>query len=945
MGARTRFNALGFVLLLAWAPLSCLADDVRRDGDKPNGKSPESGEQSDEQRPYGLDTRVPWTTSQVVGAPEPPLPYIAVQQFKDIAWERPMYVKAEPGTNWLIVIQQGGEDDRPTKLLRVEDRPDASETSVFWEVPKRMVYSVEFHPDYEQNGYVYVFSNGITGQPNKKNRVSRFTVSRQADASEPLDADSELIILEWFSEGHDGGDMVFAPDGLLYITSGDGTSDSDEWMSAQDITGLQGGVLRIDVRQATAEQPYTIPADNPFLDIPDARGEFWAIGLRNPWRMGVDRKSGQIWVGNNGQDLWETVHLIGRGENYGWSVYEGSHPFYVNRQLGPGKLTRPTFEHHHIESRSLTGGVVYEGQKLPELTGAYLYGDYSTGKIWAARHDGSQVTWHAEIADTTIQIAAFCNSHQGEILLVDHAEAGGIYRLEVNPDSLEPDKVPEFPRKLSETGLFDSVAEHRVAPGVISYSVNTPGWNDGAAAERYLAIPDDEQIEYGKRDKKTQEIKHNSSRGWNFPDGAVLLQTLSLDVVTQGVAAPRRIETRMLTRQQGEWAAYSYLWNAAQDEALLVEASGQDLLLETLKDNAADGQHSEQRTWRVPARAECLSCHSRAVNFVLGMTEVQMNKEHDYGTRRDNQLRTLEHIGLFTEPLPKRPAQLMRLVDPYDPQAPLETRVKSYLHTNCAGCHVGAGGGNSRMLLEFTTPLEEMRIISEFPQHATFGITHPQIVAPGDPSRSVMLARVSRRGVGQMPPLFTQRVDQQAVELLQQWMAGMEPDRKFVKNWSVEDLSGPMSELHSGRSFERGEALFASAGCGQCHRMHKERAGIGPNLTDVAHRRKPSEILESIIDPSASIDDKYAATQVVTVDGEVVIGRVESEDDKVLVVRGNESFDAPRTILKSDIEVRSLSKVSTMPSGTVNHLELEEILDLLAYLLAEGDAQHAVFQP
>ncbi|MEZ5947638.1 MAG: c-type cytochrome [Planctomycetaceae bacterium] len=152
------------------------------------------------------------------------------------------------------------------------------------------------------------------------------------------------------------------------------------------------------------------------------------------------------------------------------------------------------------------------------------------------------------------------------------------------------------------------------------------------------------------------------------------------------------------------------------------------------------------------------------------------------------------------------------------------------------------------------------------------------------------------------------------------------------------DISGHLSELKAGRSFERGEALFSSAGCNNCHRLHKEKAGIGPNLTGVAQRLKPREILESILSPSTVIDDKYATTQIVTLDGEIVQGRIESEDDEKLVLRGNESFDAPRTIRKADIEVRSLSKVSTMPSGTVNHLELEEILDLLAYLLADGTA-------
>ncbi len=504
-------------------------------------------------QPFGIDVRTEWKGSRVVGSPDPPLPYIAVEAFSKIEWDRPLYVKREPDCNNLVVVQQGGEDDRPTKILRVDDRPDVDEVSLLLKIPKRLVYGLEFDPDYQTNGFVYLFSNGPTGQPERKNRISRFTVSRDADATVACQPDSEHVIIEWRSMGHDGGDIVFGHDGMLYATSGDGTSDSDNWLSAQDVSNVLGGVLRIDVKHSTADQPYSIPPDNPFLKIPNARGELWAIGLRNPWRMTVDSKTGQIWVGSNGQDLWESVNLLGRGENYGWSVYEGSHPFYAHRKLGPGTLTVPTFEHHHTESRSLTGGVVYDGDRLPELKGAYVYGDYSTGKIWAGRHDGTKVTWHREIADTALQIAGFSNSHHGELLVVDHA--GGIHRLEVNPATLQPDDESSFPTKLSETGLFESVRQHRVAAGVIPYSVNSQAWNDGATVERFIAIPDDQQIEYAK------------TRGWNFPPGTVLLQTLSLEVATSGTIAKRRIETRILTRQQGEWCGYSYQWNPQQDEA------------------------------------------------------------------------------------------------------------------------------------------------------------------------------------------------------------------------------------------------------------------------------------------------------------------------------------------------------------------------------------------
>jgi glucose/arabinose dehydrogenase len=150
-------------------------------------------------------------------------------------------------------------------------------------------------------------------------------------------------------------------------------------------------VLRIDVDHPHDGRHYSVPTDNPFVGVEGARPETWAYGFRNPWRMSVDPRTGHLWVGNNGQDLWEQIYLVERGANYGWSVYEGGQIFYANRQLGPTPVSKPTFDHPHSEARSMTGGVVYYGGKHPELQGAYIYGDYSTGKIWAAKVEGLDV--------------------------------------------------------------------------------------------------------------------------------------------------------------------------------------------------------------------------------------------------------------------------------------------------------------------------------------------------------------------------------------------------------------------------------------------------------------------------------------------------------------------------------------------------------------------------
>ncbi|NIP95524.1 MAG: PQQ-dependent sugar dehydrogenase, partial [Akkermansiaceae bacterium] len=313
-----------------------------------------------------------------------------------------------------------------------------------------------FDPDYRSNHFVYLFQKGRVPSLRNENgcRISRYRV-----LPEPLpriDPESEFPIIEWRSHGHDGGDLAFGQDGMLYISTGDGTADSDLWVSGQTLDDLLGSVLRIDVRQAAPGKPYLIPDDNPFLDHPGARAEIWAYGLRNPWRMTADLQSGQIWVGNNGQDLWETAHLLRRGENYGWSVFEGSHPFYPNRQLGPTPHVLPTIEHPHSEFRSLTGGIVYRGQKWPELDGAYLYGDHSTGRIWAARHDGKTMLWHRELADTSLQVAGFALAPGGDILIVDYG-GHAIHRLRKAPP--QPAQAVPFPRKLSGTGLFKSLPD------------------------------------------------------------------------------------------------------------------------------------------------------------------------------------------------------------------------------------------------------------------------------------------------------------------------------------------------------------------------------------------------------------------------------------------------------------------------------------------------------
>lgn len=690
----------------------------------------------------------------------------------------------------------------PTALQRTHDDPKSRDLETLLSLTD-VAYDIVFHPRFADNGYFFVGSNGARNGKPEQTRVTRYTMDREAPFQ--VDPTSALIIIEWASDGHNGGAMAFGHDGMLYVTSGDGTSDSDTNVVGQDMSTLLAKVLRIDVDHPEAGKAYAVPPDNPFVGFHGARPEIWALGLRNPWRMTVDRQTGHLWVGQNGQDLWEQAFLVKKGDNYGWSVTEGSHPFYPNRPKGPNFVTAPTVEHPHSESRSLTGGLVYYGKKFPELVGAYVYGDYSTGRIWAVKHDGTKILWHKELCDSRLQITGFGVDSQGEILIADHrgADQAGIYTLAATPPESGPST---FPRTLSASGLFRSVRGHVMEPALIPYSVNAVLWSDGAFKERWLAIPGNGTIDF------------TTKRGWNFPDQTVIVKSFGLEFEEGNPLSRRWIETRFLTRQGTEWFGYSYAWNDEQTEGTLIEGKGRDrdFLIKVAK-SASRPEGVRKQTWHYPSRTECMVCHSRAANWVLGLTSIQMNKTHRYGTVADNQLRVLEHLGLlkvnwFEETranlleegrakgltdkeasvyvdklcatrgqrgpavstlLTRAPDKYGALVDPYDKKQDLTARARSYLQSNCAQCHVEAGGGNAQMDLEFVTRLDKMRIVNTRPIHDTYGIADANLIFPGHPEKSVLLRRISHRDKGHMPPLATSVVDQQSVQLMRDWIMEM----------------------------------------------------------------------------------------------------------------------------------------------------------------------------
>lgn len=718
----------------------------------------------------GFDTkkRVPWTTSRVVGSPEPPPPYRLERAFPDLSFSEPLELSAVPEMDRWVVAERKG------KIYTFANDPKKAEKKLLIDL-KKTVYGVVMHPRFSSNGYFYVtyVLDPAKEQP-EGSRLSRFKV-KKGDALE-ADLSSEEVLLSWPSGGHNGGCIRFGPDGYLYLATGDGSGIADSLETGQDLSDLLGSILRIDVNGTDGKNAYHVPGDNPFVKTKGARPEIWAYGLRQIWKFSFDPK-GTLWAGEVGQDLWEMILQVEKGGNYGWSVQEGAHPFRPQRKKGPSPILPPLAEHHHTEFRSITGGYVYDGKRLPKLKYAYIYGDFDTGRVWLLRHDGTKVTERSELAKSRIRIVAWGQDRHGEIYALDFID-GGLHQL--TPIPAPTTEAPKFPRKLSETGLFTSTKDMTPAPGLMPYSVNAELWSDGAVKERYLAIPGEGKIEYNSM--TYPQPAPGSQPGWRFPDGTVLVKSFFLDLEPGNPKSRKRLETRLLhvarypgSEEVGDqvWNGYTYLWNDEQTDAELIEAKGLDKKY-TIKDPKAPGGEREQ-VWHFPSRAECNMCHTVTAKYALGVNTAQMHKDHDYGGGVvANQLTTLEQLGYFTKALPEKPIpRSPKIVDHRDKAESLDLRARSYLHANCSHCHRKWGGGNAEFQLLATLPLGETGTVDVRPAHGTLDLKDPRLLVPGDAERSLIYQRMTRRGLGQMPHIASNVVDTEAAELIKAWIEKM----------------------------------------------------------------------------------------------------------------------------------------------------------------------------
>lgn len=323
-------------------------------------------------------------------------------------------------------------------IISKSENPQKSR--VFLDIVKKVSYDdktneegllgLAFPPNHKENGEFFIYYTNRHSP--HQNVVARYRV----DANDPDRADptSEEILLVFGKPfwNHDGGTICFGPDGYLYIAVGDGGAANDPFKNGQNLKSLLGKIHRIDVNRKEGGEPYAIPPDNPFVGTKGSRPEIWAYGLRNVWRMAFDPKTGQLWAGDVGQDLWEEIDIIVRGGNYGWNLREGMHPFGKQGAEARADLIEPVWEYHHDVGKSITGGLVYRGKQFPELEGAYLYADYVSNKIWALWYDAKakRVVANRELENPGLPILSFGEDEDGEVYLTTFSGNGrGILRL------------------------------------------------------------------------------------------------------------------------------------------------------------------------------------------------------------------------------------------------------------------------------------------------------------------------------------------------------------------------------------------------------------------------------------------------------------------------------------------------------------------------------------
>jgi putative heme-binding domain-containing protein len=667
---------------------------------------------------------------------------------------------------------------------------------------------------------------------------------------------------------------------------------------------------------------------------------------------------------------------------------EGPNPVHPQGHLGPTPLTPPQFSLPHSESCSVTGGIVYHGRKFPELAGHYIFGDWQTARLWAAKCEGDKLQPYRLIAQTSQRIVAFGQQPDGELLIVDHG-GGGLWRIAPNEAANDP---VDFPRKLSQTGLFTDTAAQTPAPGVLPFSINAPQWLDGATARRWVAVPADQKVFWGKGVWGDDRI--------NWPQGSLLVRTLTL--------AAKQIETQLLHFDGFQWQAYTYKWNDQQTDADLVDAAGDDKVIEVPDSAASTGIN--KRRWNFASRAQCLTCHNVWCNFVISFEPGQLDRDARFSEAVDNQVRTFKHLGLLISTAPPSSDaassdQKLALSNPYDASANLTERARSYLHVNCSVCHRFGGGGSALFDVRKELSLANLHLVDAKPNLGGFGLDDPRLVCPGDPNRSALLYRMSKLGRGRMPHIGSDVVDVQGLTLMRQWIASLgnsptaqsrDADLAYLQQGStsaaarllstttgalmlvdaidagklprasiqeitaraaasdqdqIKDLFrrfdpaaqqvdrlgpniNPARLLALGGNPENGRRIFFEQSgnglCARCHIISGKGLDFGPDLSHIASKYNRADLLDNILNPSKTIAQGYATYLVRTRSGDLYTGLLVKQTPQEIIVKDPQLKQTRIAI--SEVDKMVPQPISAMPEGLLSDLTAQQAADLLDFV-------------
>jgi uncharacterized repeat protein (TIGR03806 family) len=763
-----------------------------------------------------------------------------VRSFANLSFYDPMWLTPWPGTDDLLIVERTG------RLRRFPNDQEAVPSDIVvvldWRGRTQAggddggMYSAVFHPEFAdpvspQRFLFICYTHQLVEGVNHANGSSYWRLCRiEFDANGEVIPASEQILISLFDPHawHNGGAMFFGPDGFLYLSNGDGGPGGDPHGNGQVVDkSLFSVVMRIDVDQvgggvshpirrqpreivslpvgvaSSYTQNYFIPNDNPWVEdpapVPPAESTFmeeiYACGLRSPHSMQWDPVTGQVWLGDVGQDTREELDLFvldpanqispEEGLNFGWKLREGTLGSSLP-ESAPGVEVPPVLDYLRAQGSCVISGGVYRGEQFDaDLGGKVLFGDNRSARIWSLdyREGFPPVTKElAVLYDNGVLgggnvrgLTNFCRDQDGEVYLLYSAgpnyHTGRIY-------SLQPvAATPEPPSLLSETGAFTDLASLSPASFLLPYTVNSQLWSDRAVKSRWIALPND-----GDHDSPAEQISFHESEPWSFPAGTVLVKHFELPSDEGDPEATIRLETRFIVcLPEGRHYGVTYRWRP--------DGSDADLLTDGISDdyeiNLADGSTTTQ-TWQFPGRTDCMSCHNTASGQALGVRTPQLNGPYHYPDTKvtAHQLETWNALGMFDIVLsPTVIGGALRSAALGDSSFPLEHRVRSYLDSNCAHCHRPGGAGpgfDARLAL----PLRTQSMVNE-PLHPEIegrfdllpGSGDDGQIIPGQTALSAVHFRLAHAqpSPAAMPPLAKNLVDDKAVEAMRDWILGLSP--------------------------------------------------------------------------------------------------------------------------------------------------------------------------